>query len=66
MAERLARLFQEYGPPLFINRDNGGDLNHGAVDKVLGEFMVIPLNSLPYYPPDNGVSRKVRASLKRD
>ena len=54
VAERLKALFDEFGAPLFLKRDNHGNLNNAPVDAVLSEFLVIPLNSPPYYPPYNG------------
>jgi transposase InsO family protein len=37
VARHLAALFRQHGAPLFLKRDNGGPLNHTAVDAVLGE-----------------------------
>jgi hypothetical protein len=54
VAERLEALFLENGPPLFLKRDNGGNLNQAAVNAVLAKYLVIPLNSPPHYPPYNG------------
>lgn len=54
VAERLETLFRENGPPLFLKRDNGGNLNQSAVNAVLAKYLVIPLNSPPHYPPYNG------------
>jgi len=50
----LAELFRRHGPPLVLKRDNGGNLNHKDVNRVLADHMVIALNSPPYYPPYNG------------
>ena len=54
IAEILRSLFQRYGAPLFLKRDNGGNLNGWEINAVLDEFLVIPLNSPPHYPPYNG------------
>lgn len=54
VADRLEHLFWQHGPPLVLKRDNGPNLNHAAVDDVLARYLVIPLNSPPYYPPYNG------------
>src|SRR5208282_4082977 len=54
VAARLDELFAQHGPPLVLKRDNGSNLNSQAVDAVLSRWMVIPLNSPPYYPPYNG------------
>lgn len=54
VAENLEKLFVEYGAPLFLKRDNGGNLNSNEVDQVLDRFGVIPLNSPTYYSKYNG------------
>lgn len=68
VAERLARLFDGHGAPLVLKRDNGGNLNHAAVEEVLAAYGVIALNSPVYYPRYNGSievgQREVRACLK--
>jgi transposase InsO family protein len=64
IAENLERLFRKYGPPLFLKRDNGSNLNHHAVDRLLREWMVIPVNSPPYYPRYNGSIEQAQHELK--
>lgn len=64
VAERLRRLFLKFGAPLFLKRDNGGNLNHAAVDGVLDEFLVIPLNSPPHYAPYNGAIEKAQREFQ--
>jgi len=64
IAEHLEKQFQEYGPPLFLKRDNGGNLNHYAVDRLLSEWMVIPYNSPPYYPKYNGSIEQTQSERK--
>ena len=54
VAQHLRRLFQKHTPPLLLKRDNGSIFNAEAVDQVLAEFGVIPLNSPSYYAPYNG------------
>lgn len=54
VALHLEQLFERYGPPLVLKRDNGPNLNHQAVDEVLRRYLVVPLNSPPHYPPYNG------------
>ena len=54
IARHLESLFKAFGAPLVLKRDNGGNLNHAAVDQVLAQYGVIPLNSPTYYPPYNG------------
>jgi hypothetical protein len=60
----LAATFNRFGAPLFIKRDNGGNLNHHAVDAVLREYFVIPVNSPPHYPPYNGAIEEAQTELK--
>lgn len=60
----LAELFNRHGPPLFLKRDNGGNLNHHEVDELLGEAMVIPLNSPCYYPQYNGSMERAQRDIK--
>lgn len=54
VAAALRRQFKTHGAPLFYKRDNGANLNAAAVNEVLEEFGVLPLNSPPYYSPYNG------------
>lgn len=54
VARHLEGLFKAFGPPVVLKRDNGGNLNHSAVNQVLAQYGVIPLNSPTYYPPYNG------------
>jgi hypothetical protein len=60
----LAGIIHRFGAPLFLKRDNGGNLNHGAVDDVLAEHFIIPINSPPYYPPYNGAIEEAQTELK--
>jgi hypothetical protein len=64
IAGHLAAIFKRFGTPLFLKRDNGGNLNHVAVDDVLAEHFVLPLNSPVYYPPYNGAIEEAQAELK--
>jgi transposase InsO family protein len=65
VAENLKRLFDRYGPPLILKRDNGSNLEHHDVEKVLSEYRVIPLNSPRRYPPYNGAVEKGQFELKQ-
>lgn len=69
VAAHLAELFTVHGPPLFLKRDNGGNLNHRQVDELLAKAMVLPLNSPCHYPLYNGgverAQREVKESLDR-
>jgi len=64
VAGHLARLFTEFAAPLFLKRDNEGILNHTAVNAVLEEHMVIPLNSPTYYAPYNGSIEHTQGEFK--
>jgi hypothetical protein len=64
IAGYLSEKFCRFGPPLFLKRDNGGNLNHGAVNGVLAEFFVLPLNSPAYYAPYNGAIEESQRELK--
>lgn len=64
VAKHLKRLFDRYGAPLFIKRDNGGNLNHEEVERILSKYWVIPLNSPKYYPPYNGAIEKGQYEVK--
>jgi transposase InsO family protein len=64
VALHLEKLFQKHGPPLFLKRDNGSSLNHAAVDRVLADYGVIPLNSPAYYPKYNGSIEKGIREMK--
>jgi hypothetical protein len=64
VAGDLSEKFFRFGPPLFLKRDNGGNLNHRAVNEVLSEFFVLPLNSPAYYAPYNGAIEESQRELK--
>ena len=65
MAGHLYRHFGNYGPPLFCKRDNGGNLNHQTVNQVLGDAMVIPINSPVYTAPYNGAVEHAQGEFKK-
>jgi hypothetical protein len=54
VAGHLQHLFDRFDPPLFCKRDNHGNLNHTAVDGVLEQALVIPINSPLKQPAYNG------------
>ena len=54
VAGYLEAHFRRFGAPLFLKRDNRGNLNHTEVDEILEKYSVIPLNSPSYYAPYNG------------
>ena len=39
----LVSTFNSFGAPLFLKRDNGGNLNHSAVNDVLADYFVMPV-----------------------
>ena len=66
LAGHLAHLFYRQDAPLFLKRDCGGNLNHSAVNDVLAEYVVLPLNSPTYYPPYNGAIEEAQGELKNE
>lgn len=65
VAGHLDRHFTRHGPPLFCNRDNGGNLNHTVVNQVLEDAMVIPVNSPVYTAPYNGAVEHAQGEVKQ-
>jgi len=65
IAGYLAATFNRFGAPLFLKRDNGGNVNHTAVNNVLADYFVLPLNSPANYPPYNGAIEEAQAELKQ-
>ena len=65
VAGHLDRLFTRFGPPLFCKRDNGGNLNHTAVDQVLEDALVIPINNPSDTPSYNGAIEHAQGEFKR-
>jgi hypothetical protein len=66
VAADLKALFQRHGAPLFLKRDNGSNLVHAAVDAVLAEFGVIPLNSPRHCPRYNGAIERGQREFKTE
>ncbi len=64
VAGHLAHLFSCFGPPLFCKRDNGGNLNHTAVDQVLAEALVVPINNPANTPAYNGAIEHTQGEFK--
>lgn len=60
----LAELFNRHGPPLFLKRDNGGNLKHYEVDSLLRSAMVLPVNSPRRYPQYNGSMERAQGEIK--
>ena len=66
VAGQLDLEFRKNCPPLFLKRDNGGNLNHAAVQDVLERHMVIPFNSPSYYPKFNGSIENANGEMKKE
>lgn len=60
----LKKLFEQFGRPLFLKRDNGGNLNHGSVNTLISRSYVLPLNSPCYYAPYNGAIERGQGEIK--
>lgn len=65
IAAHLRRLFERHGPPLILKRDNAGNLNDEAVNRLLWEYLVIPLNSPTHFPLYNGGIERAQRDIKR-
>lgn len=66
LAAYLHYLFEANDPPLVLKRDNGTNMTHSAVDEVLAEYGVLPLNNPPYYAPYNGAIEHAFTELKKN
>ncbi len=64
IAGYLNEKFDRYGAPLVLKRDNEGNMNHAAVNEVLEEFFILPLNSPEYYAPYNGAIEESQREVK--
>ena len=64
VAGHLDRHIARFGPPLFLKRDNGGNLNHRAVNCILEERLIIPINSPCYAASYNGAIEHSQGELK--
>ncbi|MBN1107043.1 MAG: hypothetical protein JXL84_26805 [Deltaproteobacteria bacterium] len=64
IAEYLRDKCDRYGAPVVLKRDNEGTLNHLAVNEVLMEFFILPLNSPRDYAPHNGAIEESQRELK--
>lgn len=64
IAGYLRATFDRFGAPLFLKRDNGSNLNHAAVNQVLADYFVLPINSPVHYPPYNGAIEEAQTELK--
>jgi hypothetical protein len=65
IAGYLSEKFDRYGGPLVLKRDNEGNMNHSAINDVLSESFVLPLNNPEYYAPYNGAIEESQREVKR-
>jgi len=65
IAGYLSEKFDRYSAPLVLKRDNEGNMNHRAIDDVLSESFVLPLNNPEYYAPYNGAIEESQREVKR-
>ncbi len=65
IAGHLEDLFRVHGAPLVLKRDNGSNLNHDAINQLLGDWLVIPLNSPAAYPQYNGAIENAQRDWDR-
>lgn len=61
----LEELFDRYGAPLFLKRDNAGILNVPDINAVMERHYVMPLNSPHEYPQYNGSMEQSQNEFKR-
>lgn len=66
VAANLHALCHRYGAPLFMKRDNGGNLNTPDVDEIFAMFCIIPFNSPICMPTYNGAMERSQATLKKE
>jgi transposase InsO family protein len=64
VAGYLSEKFDRYGAPLVLKRDNEGNMNHSAINDVLAESFVLPLNNPEYYAPYNGAIEESQREVK--
>ena len=64
VAGYLSEKIDRYGAPLVLKRDNGGNMNHSAINDVLAESFVLPLNNPEYYAPYNGAIEESQREVK--
>ena len=65
VAENLKCLFERFGAPLIMKRDNGSNLCAQEVNEVLKKYKVIPLTSPTYYSQYNGSIEQANGLLKK-
>jgi hypothetical protein len=64
VAGDLSEKIDRYGAPLVLKRDNEGNMNHLAINEVLSESFILPLNNPEYYAPYNGAIEESQREIK--
>jgi len=64
VAEHLEGLIRTHGAPLILKRDRGSNLRSEAVEAVLQNHLIIPLDSPPRYPAYNGAIEHAQRETK--
>ncbi len=64
IAMQLQFLFDRFGAPLVMKRDNGSNLVQAMVDGVFDDYGVLALTSPPYYPRYNGAIEYAQLEIK--
>jgi len=65
VAENLKNLFDRFGAPLILKRDNGSNLCAEEVNNVLKKYKVIALTSPTYYSQYNGSIEQANGLMKK-
>jgi len=64
IAKQLQELFDRYGAPIVLKRDNGSNLVNAIVNGLLEEYGVLALTSPPHYPRYNGAIEYAQHEIK--
>lgn len=64
IAQQLRELFDRYGAPIVLKRDNGSNLVNTIVNGLLEEYGVLSLTSPPHYPRYNGAIEYAQHEIK--
>ena len=64
IAIQLRALFDRFGAPLVLKRDNGSNLVQATVNGVLDDYGVLALTSPTYYPRYNGAIEYAQLEIK--
>ncbi len=64
IVQYLLSCFSQFGPPLFLKKDNALNYNSHEIEDLLMDEMVIPLNSPGYYAQYNGAIEHAQGEFK--